>query len=90
MIIVLWISPIILLICSVNPETATEGTIHGSIWKNQQPVTVFLHDAKNHKHLIVERDNTRAIQKQHQQQALLQKVLVFSDGKQSLESCPIV
>ena len=24
---------------------STEGSIHGSIWKNQQPPTVFLHDA---------------------------------------------
>ena len=27
--------------------SSTEGTIRGSIWKNQQPTTVFLHDAKN-------------------------------------------
>ena len=28
---------------------STKGSIHESIWKNQQPPTVFLHDAKNHK-----------------------------------------
>jgi len=27
--------------------SSTEGTILGSIWMNQQPPTVFLHDAKN-------------------------------------------
>ena len=30
--------------------SSTEGTILGSIWKNQQPPIVFLHDAKNHKY----------------------------------------
>ena len=27
---------------------STKGSIHESIWKNQQPPTVFLQDAKNH------------------------------------------
>ena len=30
--------------------SSTEGTIRGSIWKNQQPTKVFLHDTKNHKY----------------------------------------
>ena len=31
-------------------QVSTEGTMRGSIWKNQQPPTVFLHDTKNHKY----------------------------------------
>ena len=37
---------------------STEETIHGSIWKNQQPATVFLHNDKNHKYWIVMRHYT--------------------------------
>ena len=32
--------------------------ILGSIWENQQPPTVFLHDAKNHKYQVGQRCDT--------------------------------
>jgi len=38
---------------------STEGTIRGSIWKNQQPPTVFLNDAKNHKYWTAVRHHAR-------------------------------
>ena len=31
---------------------STEGSIHESIWKNQQSPTVFLHDSKKYKYWI--------------------------------------
>ena len=37
----------------------TEGTICGSIWKDQQPPTVFLHDTKNHKYWTAVRHYAR-------------------------------
>ena len=54
----------------------TEGSIHESIWKNQQPPTVFLHDAKNHKYRIAVRHyaHYRSITNKL---IFFQKVLVF-------------
>ena len=68
---------------------STEGTIHESIWKNQKPLTALLQDARNHKywtamrHYARYRGNTNKL-------TFFQKVLVFSDGKQSFKPCPIV
>ena len=67
--------------------SSTEGTIHGSIWKNQQSTTVFLRDAKNHKYWTAVRHNARST---NNRLTLFRKVLVFSDSKQSSEPCPIV
>ena len=71
--------------CSIN---STEGTIHGSIWNNQQPPTVFLHDAKNHKYWIEARHYARYRNPTNNKPTFFQKMLVFSDGKQSFEPCP--
>ena len=66
-----------------------EGTVHWSISKNQQPPTVFLQDAKNRRywiatrHYVHYRSNTNKL-------TFFQKVLVFSDGKQSIKPCVIV
>ena len=66
---------------------STEGTVHWSIWKNQQPPGLL--DAKNHtywiatKHYARYRTNTNKL-------TFFQKVLVFSDGKQSIKPCVIV
>ena len=68
---------------------STQGTVHWSIWKNLQPPTIFLHDAKNHRYWIASRhyacyrSNTNKL-------TSFQKVLVFSDNKQSFKPCPIV
>ena len=44
---------------TLAPTNSTEGSKHGSIWKNHQPPTVFLHGAKNHKYWIAVRHYTR-------------------------------
>ena len=67
--------------------SSTEGTIRGSIWKNQQSTTLFLHDVKNHKYWTAVRHNARST---NIRLTLFRKVLVFSDSKQSSEPCPIV
>ena len=69
---------------------STEGGIHESIWKNQQPPTVFLHDAKNHRYWIALRHYARYRSTTNYKLTFFQKVLVFSDGKQSLKLYPIV
>ena len=70
--------------------SSTEGTIRGSIWKNQQPPTVFLHDAKNHKYWTAVRHYAHYRSTTNNKLTFFQKVLVFSDGKQSIEPCLIV
>ena len=70
--------------------SSTEGTILGSIWKNQQPPTVFLHDAKNHKYWTAVRHYACYRSSTNNRFIFFQKVLVFSNGKQSIEPCPIV
>ena len=60
------------------------------IWKNQQPPTVFLYDAKNHKYWTAVRHYARYRSTINNKLPFFQKVLVFSDGKQSIEPCPIV
>ena len=69
---------------------STEGSIHESIWKNQQPPTVFLHDAKNHRYWLAVRHYARYRSITNNKLTFFQKVLVFSDGKQSLKPYPIV
>ena len=69
---------------------STEGSIHGSIWKNQQSPTVFLHDAKNHRYWIAARHYARYRSNTNNKLTFFQKVLVFSDGKKSLTPYPIV
>ena len=71
-------------------NNSTEGSIHGSIRKNQQPPTVFLHDAKNHEYWIAVRHYARYRSTTNNKFTFFQKVLVFSDGKQSFKPCPIV
>ena len=61
-----------------------------SIWKNQQPPTVFLHDAKNNKYWTTVRHYAHYRSTTNNRLTFFQKVLVFSDGKQSIEPCPIV
>ena len=74
-------------ICYTN---STEGTIHWSIWKNQQPPTVFLHDAKNHKYWIAVSHYAHYRSNTNNKLTFFQKVLVFCDGKQSFKPCSIV
>ena len=57
---------------------------------SQQPPKVFLHDAKNHKYWTVVRHYARYRRTTNNKLAFFQKVLVFSNGKQSIEPCPIV
>ena len=65
----------------------TEGTIRGSIWKNQQLPTVFLHDAINHKYWTAVRHYARYRSTTNNKLTFFQKVLVFYNGKQSFETC---
>ena len=62
--------------CCTN---STEGAILRSIWKNP---TVFLHDVRNFKYWLVVRHNARCRSTTNNN---FQKVLVISDGKQSLD-----
>ena len=55
-----------------------------------QPATVFLHDAKYHKYWIAMRYYTSYRSSTNSMLTFCQKVLVFLDGKQSFEPCPIV
>ena len=66
---------------------STEGTIRG---KNQQPTAVFLHDAKNHKYWTAVRHFVSKRSSTENKLTFFQKVLLFSDGKKSIEPCPIV
>ena len=65
---------------------STESTIHKSIWKNQQPPTVVLHDAKNDKYWIAAR-HYACYRSNTNNKLTFQSILVFSDGEQSFESC---
>ena len=65
--------------CCTN---STEGATHGSIWKNKQSPTVFLHDGRNFKYWLVVRHNARCRSTTNNN---FQKVLVISDGKQSFD-----
>ena len=69
---------------------STESSMHGSIWKNHQPPTVFLHSAKNHKYWTAARHYARYRSNTNNELTFFQKVLVFSDSKQSFKTCPIV
>ena len=69
---------------------SAEGSIHGSIWKNQQLPTVFLQDAKNHKYWTAARHYAHYRSNTNNKLTFFQKVLVFSDGKQSFKPCLIV
>ena len=68
--------------CCTN---STEGATHGSIWKNKQSPTVFLHDGRNFKYWLVVRHNARCRSTTTNKLTFFQKVLVFSDGKQPLD-----
>ena len=68
----------------------TSLSIQGSIWKNLQPPSVFLHDAKNHRYWIAVRHYACNRSSSNSKLTFFQKVFVFSDGKQSFESCLIV
>ena len=59
-------------------------------WKNQQLPTVFLQDAKDHKYWTVVRHYTHYRRNTNNKLTFFQKVLVFSDGKQSFKPWPIV
>ena len=52
--------------------------------------TVFLHDAKNHKYWTAVRHYARYRSTTNNKLPFFQKLLVFFDGKQSIEPCPIV
>ena len=69
---------------------STEGSIHESIWKNQQPPTVFLQDAKNHKYWTAARHYAHYRSNTNNKLTFFQKVFVFSDAKQSFKPWPIV
>ena len=68
----------------------TKGSIHECIWKNQQPPTVFLQAAKNPKYWTVARRYARYRSNTNNKLIFFQKVLAFSDGKQSFKPWPIV
>ena len=61
---------------------STEGTVCGNIWKNQQPPTVFLNIRWQWDSMHATDTNDKL--------TFFQKVLIFSDGKQSFEPHPIV
>ena len=63
----------------------TDGTIHGSIWKKQQPPTVFLHDAKNHKYLLAVRHYARYRSTTNNKLTFFQKVLMVSNPSSHLQ-----
>ena len=68
-----------------KPDTLTT-----SIWKNQQPPTVFLQGTKNHKYWTAVRHYTRYRSKTNNKLTFFQQVSVFSDGKQTFKPWPIV
>ena len=62
---------------------STEGTICGSISKNQQPVTAFLHNAKNHKYWIAMKHYARYRNTTNNKLTFFQKVYSLMVGNPS-------